>query len=155
MVCQVLKYTMSFRFGYIWFTTDRGLSRYDGYSFENFDSDDGLPENVVFDFYPIQNGEIWCSTISSQLFKITGDRPQFIPYKFNDILFENAANFITTEVYFAPSGESYFRFHHTGGYLKLSRKGRVLNKPQLPGKERQLNVVSKVLIDDTAEPFFF
>lgn len=98
------------RFGYIWFTTDRGLSRYDGYSFENFDSDDGLPENVVFDFYPIQNGEIWCSTISSQLFKITGDRPQFIPYKFNDILFENAANFITT---------------------------------------------GEVLIDDTAEPFFF
>ena len=33
--------------GYIWFATDNGVSRFDGYKFQNFDLEDGLPDNTM------------------------------------------------------------------------------------------------------------
>lgn len=34
--------------GYIWFSTDKGVSRFDGSEFKNFSADDGIPDNEVF-----------------------------------------------------------------------------------------------------------
>ncbi|PCI95286.1 MAG: hypothetical protein COB15_12320, partial [Flavobacteriales bacterium] len=34
--------------GYMWFATDAGVSRFNGYEFENFDASDGLTDNTVF-----------------------------------------------------------------------------------------------------------
>ncbi|MDB9883315.1 hypothetical protein OAD66_09315, partial [Bacteroidia bacterium] len=34
--------------GYLWFCTDRGVSRYNGYEFTNFTTADGLTNNTVF-----------------------------------------------------------------------------------------------------------
>ena len=31
--------------GHLWFATDYGVTRYDGYRFENFSSENGLPDN--------------------------------------------------------------------------------------------------------------
>ena len=33
--------------GYMWFCTDQGLSRYDGYGFTNYGMDQGLPDRSV------------------------------------------------------------------------------------------------------------
>ncbi|MDA3779749.1 MAG: hypothetical protein PF487_05970, partial [Bacteroidales bacterium] len=33
--------------GYIWFATNMGVSRFDGYEFKNFDVQDGLVDNTV------------------------------------------------------------------------------------------------------------
>ena len=46
--------------GYIWFATDKGLSRYNGYEFENFTTKDGLPGNTILDFYPQKDGRVFC-----------------------------------------------------------------------------------------------
>ncbi|MCB9289743.1 MAG: hypothetical protein H6560_20735 [Lewinellaceae bacterium] len=35
--------------GYIWFGTDNGVSRFDGYTFRNFGAREGLKDNVVFE----------------------------------------------------------------------------------------------------------
>ena len=32
--------------GYIWISTDRGVVRFDGYEFDLFTTDNGLPDNV-------------------------------------------------------------------------------------------------------------
>jgi ligand-binding sensor domain-containing protein len=48
------------KLGYIWFATDKGLSRYNGYEFENFTTKDGLPGNTILDFYPQDNGKVYC-----------------------------------------------------------------------------------------------
>ena len=34
--------------GFIWFSTDQGVSRFDGTTFRNFTSEDGLPDNDIF-----------------------------------------------------------------------------------------------------------
>lgn len=53
--------------GYIWFSTDHGISRFDGYQFRNYDIMDGLPENATFYFRADKKGRIWFSTFSGLL----------------------------------------------------------------------------------------
>ena len=53
--------------GYIWFATDAGVSRYDGYHFRNYTSADGLPDNTVFGLTEDRHGRIWFRTFSGQL----------------------------------------------------------------------------------------
>jgi ligand-binding sensor domain-containing protein len=73
--------------GYIWFATDKGLSRYNGYEFENFDINDGLPGNVVLKFYPQENGQVWCYTYHEKaLFYFDSNFKSFTIYKHNHLL---------------------------------------------------------------------
>lgn len=53
--------------GYIWYATDAGVSRYDGYHFRNYTSADGLPDNTVFGLTEDRHGRIWFRTYSGQL----------------------------------------------------------------------------------------
>ena len=48
--------------GYMWFATEFGVSRYDGYKFLNLTTDDGLSDNVIFDFFEDSRGRIWFYT---------------------------------------------------------------------------------------------
>ncbi|MEN0004139.1 MAG: two-component regulator propeller domain-containing protein, partial [Bacteroidota bacterium] len=44
------------RQGYIWLSTDNGISRFDGYAFRNFNSAEGLGDPVVFNIKEDQEG---------------------------------------------------------------------------------------------------
>jgi len=48
--------------GFLWFCTQEGLSRFDGYSFTNYGVDQGLPHPTVNDFLETRNGELWVGT---------------------------------------------------------------------------------------------
>ena len=48
--------------GFLWICTNEGLSRFDGYIFENFGVDQGLPHNNVTDFLETREGEYWVGT---------------------------------------------------------------------------------------------
>ncbi|HVS81816.1 MAG TPA: two-component regulator propeller domain-containing protein [Pyrinomonadaceae bacterium] len=48
--------------GFLWFCTQEGLSRFDGYSFTNYGVDQGLPHPTVNDFLETRNGELWIGT---------------------------------------------------------------------------------------------
>jgi len=45
--------------GYLWFTSDRGIVRYDYYEFENFGIADGLSDMVNFTFYQDSDSTFW------------------------------------------------------------------------------------------------
>lgn len=51
--------------GYIWFCTDKGVSKFDGTSFRTFDVSDGLPHNDIFDIGMDNHGKLWLSTFDS------------------------------------------------------------------------------------------
>ncbi len=53
--------------GYLWFTTDMGVSRYDGYSFKNFSNEDGLADNTIFRAYQDDKKRIWFTSFSGKL----------------------------------------------------------------------------------------
>jgi signal transduction histidine kinase/ligand-binding sensor domain-containing protein len=48
--------------GFIWFCTNEGLSRFDGYSFTSFGRQDGLIGPGVFDLLEARDGTIWVAT---------------------------------------------------------------------------------------------
>ncbi len=73
--------------GYIWFATDKGLSRFNGYEFKNFTTKDGLPDNTILDFYPQENRQVWFYGYHSQsLFYFNDEFDGFKAYAYNDRL---------------------------------------------------------------------
>jgi len=47
---------------FLWFCTAEGLSRFDGYTFTNYGTAQGLPSGGAFDFLETRNGEYWVAT---------------------------------------------------------------------------------------------
>lgn len=50
------------RKGFIWFATGEGLSRFDGYNFQNFDESDGLPPAAIRFITEDEKGVLWAGT---------------------------------------------------------------------------------------------
>jgi ligand-binding sensor domain-containing protein len=53
--------------GYIWIASDGGLSRYNGYTFQNFTIKDGLPDNVIIHLLEDSKGRIWIIGLNSRV----------------------------------------------------------------------------------------
>jgi len=68
----------------MWFVTDLGLARFDGYSFETFDTHDGLADNVNFSFFEDAQHRIWLSGHSIGLSYISDSG--IYEYAYNDVL---------------------------------------------------------------------
>jgi ligand-binding sensor domain-containing protein len=53
--------------GYMWFGTDRGVCKFNGYKFETFTTADGLCYNTVFQIHEDYKKRIWFISNSNQL----------------------------------------------------------------------------------------
>ncbi|MEX0274233.1 MAG: two-component regulator propeller domain-containing protein, partial [Flavobacteriaceae bacterium] len=111
--------------GYIWFATDRGLSRYNGYVFESYSIQDGLPNTSVLRFYQHDNGTIWCTTVGNKLFYIDHDG-HFRPYKYNHIIQETVQDITISELVIYRES-LYMGFINGTGYIKIDKVGNVAN----------------------------
>lgn len=60
-------YTLQDSKGYIWISSDAGVSRFDGKLFENFSIDDGLPDNQILQMKEDRSGKIWFLALNGQL----------------------------------------------------------------------------------------
>jgi ligand-binding sensor domain-containing protein len=67
--------------GFMWFSTDRGVSRFDGYSFRNITTKEGLPDNTIFECIEDYKGRIWFRSFSGRL-----------SYFYNDSVFSLPVN---------------------------------------------------------------
>jgi|GEM_PF-3236843 len=53
--------------GFMWFGSESGVSKYDGYRFTNFTTADGLSDNEVFNFFEDSSGKIWFETLNGNV----------------------------------------------------------------------------------------
>jgi hypothetical protein len=53
--------------GFMWFGTDGGVCRFDGYEFHNYTTTDGLVDNTVFGMQEDKHGRIWFRSLSGRL----------------------------------------------------------------------------------------
>ena len=54
--------------GYMWFATDNGVSRFDGYTFKNFGPQEGLKNPVIFHLQEASQGRIWMASMYGALY---------------------------------------------------------------------------------------
>ncbi|MDP1818251.1 MAG: two-component regulator propeller domain-containing protein, partial [Leadbetterella sp.] len=52
--------------GYIWASSDVGVSRFDGQSFVQYNTSDGMPDNEVFNLCEDHVGRIWFATLNGK-----------------------------------------------------------------------------------------
>ena len=62
------------RAGYLWFTTARGLNRFDGSNFDNFTIADGLPNNELTALHANGSNSIWVGDVRGNITALRGDR---------------------------------------------------------------------------------
>lgn len=70
--------------GYMWFATDRGVCRYDGYRFKTFNARNGMIDEVIFELFEDYKGRIWFVGLSGRLSYFFND--SIHEYKYNDAL---------------------------------------------------------------------
>jgi len=66
--------------GYIWFATNNGVSKFDGYNFENFDLVSGLVDNTVFEIYEDYKHRVWFIPFSGNLSYYEDGKVKEYPY---------------------------------------------------------------------------
>lgn len=109
--------------GYMWFGTDNGAARFDGYAFRTYDAQDGLTSNVVFDIYEDAKGRIWFGTMTGEAFILEGDT--IVPYRFNHLVKQYQGLFqVAGLVYLEPKVETaYFELAYLG-FLRVDSTGQ-------------------------------
>ena len=121
--------------GYIWFATGNGVSRFNGYEFENMSMADGLPDNTVFEIFEDSRGMIWFVPLSCKLSFYHEGKIHLYPY--NDKIQQQVFNLVKTSFYVGDDGTVYIGLARNGVY-EISPTG-ILTK-YMQGTEKQLNL---------------
>ena len=109
--------------GYMWFGTDNGASRFDGYDFKNYGASEGLTSNVVFDIMEDTLGQIWFGTMTGEAFFLKGDT--ILPYRYNHLVLQYKHRYSEAHLhYLGRDGTTFFELDDFG-ILKISNDGKI------------------------------
>ncbi len=70
--------------GFLWFGTDHGVVKYNGYKFTTYTTADGLTDNTVLSMKLDDDGNLWFLTLSGGMCYFDGNK--FSPHPFNDTI---------------------------------------------------------------------
>ena len=108
--------------GYMWFATDRGVARFNGYEFRSFSSNDGLLDNTIFKLFEDSKGRIWMYSYSSKLYFF--ENGKIYPYKFNDILHDINPEKVISNYYVDNNDDVYLAINELGEF-KIDSLGKI------------------------------
>ncbi len=144
--------------GYVWFATDKGLSRYNGYEFENYTTKDGLPDNVILDFFPQKNGQIWCYGYQNQkIFYFNENFDGFKEFQHNDQLkqfFKSES--IVKSLVIDENKSIYLGGYNIDGSIEITQNGKAtnyFNKSEVSTKESKL--IKRLISVNMEKKLFF
>ncbi len=127
--------------GYLWFSTDHGLVRFDGYLFRAYGIEDGLPENSVFIFRKDDKGRIWFNSFGGKLAYI--EKGKIVPYAYNEVLdsLMRARNTTRSSVFLSYYVDDRYQAHvfmANVGNIEVDSLGRLSEKKDPPNQNLQL-----------------
>ena len=109
--------------GYIWISTTIGVTRFDGYTFQNFEEQDGLADNVIFETIEDYKGRIWFVGYNCKLSYYENGKIK--PYKYNHILehlVDNRTLSVKSSFYIDRDDNIYISLNFKG-LIRISAKG--------------------------------
>lgn len=121
--------------GFLWFATDRGLTRYDGSEFKKYTLDDGLTDIVIFNFYEQLDGKILCSTFNKKIFYYDPDKDLFSSYPHNELLKGFSINNTINNIRVDGEQNLFITFKGLLGYLKINNNGTYVKKLEKKPKD--------------------
>ena len=125
--------------GYMWFSTEAGVARFDGVFIENYTMDDDLADNEVFGLFEDSQGRIWARGFNGR-FSFFQDG-FFYDESHYDYLYEMYSGSWVTNIYEDANGYLYFALSRNG-FIILTPDNKVIKK-----KKKDL----KVLVDEFAQ----
>lgn len=110
--------------GYMWFGTDAGAVRYNGYNFEVFSTDNGLTNDTVFGLYEDFEGNIWFLTYDGLLSYYSYTDNKIHPYQLNNLLKQTRKSGWIEQIHFSKNRTLYFSYTYAG-FGSISATGKL------------------------------
>jgi len=111
--------------GFVWISTDRGVSRFNGYTFENFYTSDGLTDNVIIEMFEDRQDRIWFSANSGRLCYYNYADARIHAYAYNDSLKKYMPGLVVIKsIRLDSTGTLFVGYLHYGA-LSVSGQGKV------------------------------
>jgi hypothetical protein len=104
--------------GFIWFGTDGGLSRFDGYSFRRFTSAQGLADNTIFGIQEDTHGRLWFRSLSGKISFFRND--SIYPLAVNDSVAYYVGSSIMPSMYVDRGDTIWCGLRALSGYFKIA-----------------------------------
>lgn len=118
--------------GYIWLATSNGVSRFNGYEFENWSEREGIKDNAIFETFEDVRGNIWFLGVTGRLFYYDVSLDSIIDHPANHQLFQQKrTSRHPTSLFVDSEGSAYYslirndgddvirKFHPDGSITKL------------------------------------
>ena len=125
--------------GYIWISSDNGVSRFDGYQFRNYGFKDGLKENVIFEMHFDTLGRLWMQAMSGNLYYLDVDGQTIRPYWNNEVLlnFKDRPDYVKGFIV-EGAGDRVHIATLAYGIISISKEGTTNTYPQQEPSFRQI-----------------
>ncbi|NVK62997.1 MAG: histidine kinase [Flavobacteriales bacterium] len=108
--------------GNIWFCSDAGVTKFDGFYYKTYTEEDGLINNVIFRIYEDAKGRIWFLSLSPKLCYYEDGK--ITEYRNNEVIKSLSRGFygVHSEIYVGRQDTLYFSLKGIGLY-KISPSG--------------------------------
>ncbi|MFZ0456291.1 MAG: two-component regulator propeller domain-containing protein [Ignavibacteriaceae bacterium] len=145
--------------GFIWFATEDGLNKYDGYNFKVYKNNplekNSIPDNFIWTIYEDRSGTLWVGTNNKGLCRFDRSTEQFITY--NNIPGNPATPVHNNVRAIYEDKEGNLWIGTEGGLDKFDKKKNIfIHFRNMPGDPNSLsnNVVLSVFEDNSGEIWF-
>jgi len=140
------------RFGFIWFGTEDGLNRFDGYDLKIYrhkpDDKNSISSNDIWALFEDKDGFIWIGTKAGEINRYDPQTDNFVSWK---VRTQNINENSVTNIYINKNGRLWIGTYKNGLYQFDPKEDKFLNWQYDPNNKNSLsnNYITSILEDDS------